>query len=608
MGTFSSDLSDWLNKYRFHLLVFLVVFFAGLTFAHPGLLLSDEWVTVNQLDQIHAGHQVIVNEGKYGTFENGTVSQYFIAKKNYLGYSLFLPLISLPAYWLLDLFGEHFVFFILYLWTLMLIAIALLLNGFFKKYTYAGRWQWTTGLFIAAFVLLFVNFRYYIPFFVTGNESYPEILAIVFTNIFLFALFSVFIVEINRMIFTDSFFSSFGSIICISCSSYLFWTTNCKDHILTACIFILVMLMLVKYQKSGSFWYLSSAFISSGLLAWARPELALMVFGALCIYIVYAVFIREGRFAMDTKGIHLLVSPLFTLIGAIPFFINNYMITGNALLVPFTLWDKEPSTNLAASSTSLQGASTTFQPLFHIISASTNFQSSTFLYDLSGVFLNPQSGSLGVFVLTPIFLVAVLLIPILIVKKEFRFSNEEKQFSGIMGLLALAVFFTYVRGISGMNASPGIVPDIRYLSPIYVPLNIMGLIVIRKLTIIGGNEIKILWDMVAIWILFIPMSIVIILKWYPAPEIWSAPFFDLLNGYSTVLMLILLVFLVISVIGYEFYQTPASVPVLLLAIFCAIPFIWQIDATFVLRAFGSGLGGYSFWIPAVRMFFVGMFG
>jgi hypothetical protein len=608
MGTFSSDLSHWLNRYKIHLLIFLMVIFTGISFAHPGLLLTDEWVTVNQLDQIHAGHQVIINEGKYGTFENGTVSRYFIAKKNYLGYSLFLPLISLPAYWLLDLFGEHLVFFILCLWTFLLIAIALLLTRFFKKYTYAGRWQWTTGLFIAAFVLLFINFRYYIPFFVTGNESYPEIMAIVLTNIFLYALFAVFIVEINRMIFTDTIFSSFGSIICISCSSYLFWTTNCKDHILTACVFIFMMLMLVKHQKNGSFWYLSSAFISSGLLAWARPELALMVFGALCLYTAYTIFFSDGGYAKNTNKIRLLVSPLFTLVGAIPFFINNYMITGNALLVPFTLWDKEPSTNLAASSTSLQGASTTFQPLFHIISASTNFNSSTFFSDLYGIFFNPQSGSLGVFILTPVFLVAIILIPILLMKNEFQFSGEEKKFIGIMGLLAMAVFLTYVRGISGMNASPGIVPDIRYLSPIYVPLNIIGLIIIRKLTIIRGNDIKILWEMVAIWILFIPMSIVIILKWYPSPDTWSVPFFKLLNGYATVLLLILLTCLIISIIVHEFYQTSATLPILLFAILCATPLVWQIDATFVMRAFGSGLGGYSFWIPAVRMFFVSMFG
>jgi len=176
-----------------------------------------------------------------------------------------------------------------------------------------------------------------------------------------------------------------------------------------------------------------------------------------------------------------------------------------------------------------------------------------------------------------------------------------------MGLLAFTVFLAYVRGISGMNASPGILPDIRYLSPIYLPLNIVGLMVLKKLRIIPGNEIKILWMMVAIWILSIPLSIMIISRWYPYPDIWSV-LFTFLNGYTTVLILILLAFLIICIIGHEFYQKSVTLPIFLFAILFSIPFIWQVDATFLMRYFGSGLGGYSFWIPAVRMFFAGIFG
>jgi hypothetical protein len=606
MDTFSSHLALCLDKYRIHLLIFLVILVTGISLAHPSLLITDEWVTVNQLDQLHAGHQVIVNEGKYGTFENGTLSPYFIAKNNFLGYSLFLPLISLPGYWLLDLFGEHFVFFILFLWTLLLIAIALLLSGFFKKYSYAGRWQWTTALFIAAFVLLFINFRYYLPFFTTGGDTYPEIMAIVFTNIVLYALFAVFIFEINLTIFNDTLFSSFGSVVCISCSSYLFWTTTCKDHILTLFVFVLLTLMIVKYQKTKNIWYLSSAFISSGLLAWARPELALMACGALCLYTLYTVLFSDGGFA--TNRIPLWVLPLFTLFGAIPFFINNYIVTGNPLLVPFTLWDKEPSMNGVSTSGAVQQSiPDTFQPLLHVINASTNINPSTFLADLYGIFFNPQTGSLAVFIVTPLFLVAVFLIPILLMKKEFLFSCEEKQFAGVMGLLALTVFFTYVRGISGMNTSPGIIPDIRYLSPIYLPLNILGLLVLKKIRVVSENEVKTLCNMVAIWILAIPITLIMISQLYPFPDSWSVVF-TLLNGYTTVLVLIIVAFLVISITGYEFYQTSITVPLILLAVLCAIPVVWQVDATFIMRAFGSGLGGYSFWIPVVRMIFAGIFG
>ena len=604
MDTFLEYFFQKLNSYRIHLLIFLLLLLTGITFAHPSLLLTDEWVTVNQLDQIHAGHQVIINEGKYGTFANGTVSPYFTAKKNILGYSLFLPLVSLPAYWLLDIFGDQFVFFILYLWTILLIVIALLLNGYFKVNTFLGKWRWTTAIIIGAFVFLLINFVYYLPFFVTGPDSYPEILAIVFTNIVLFACIGVFILEINLIIFRDTIYSLFGTVICITSSSYLFWTTSCKDHILTAFVFILVILMLFRYQKEGRIWYLYAAFISSGLLAWPRPELALTVFGALCLYTVFMVIFADGGFIIDTKHIFLVISPLFTLIGAFPFFINNFMVTGNPLLVPFTLWDKEPSIveGVATAGTVQQNISGSFQPLFHIISASTNFNFSTVLTDFYGVLFTPQSGSYGIFIVTPLFLVAILLAPFYLLKKEIHFSTEEKLYLGIAGLMALAVFSTYVRGISGMNASPGIIPDIRYLSPIYLPLNIIGLIALQKFRIIQGKEFTTLWRIFFFWIVGGVLTLVNILQWYPYPDSWSV-IFTPLNGSMTIVTLIVIAVFVISILTQDLFHTSSGISLIVFALLCALPLVWQVDASFVMRAFGSGLGGYSFWIPVVRIFF-----
>jgi hypothetical protein len=606
MSTFSSHISRIMSRYKIHVLIFLAVLSIGITFAHPSLFITDEWVTVNQLAQLHEGHQVILNEGKYGNLENGTLSSYFITKNNYLGYSLFLPIISLPAYWLVDLLGEHFVFFILYLWTLLLIAIALFLDRFLKNFTRIGNWRWTTGLIIAAFVLLFINFRYYLPFVVTGIDSYPEIMAIVFTNILLFAVLAVLIFEINLTIFNNTVFSSFGSLICICCSSYLFWANNCKDHILTAFIFIIVVLMIVKYQKTNAIWYIRTAFFASGLLAWARPELALTICGALCLFTGFILFLRKGEIRLRTDFIPFLVSPLFTLAGAIPFFINNYLVTGNPLLVPFILWNKDIST-MATTNAIQQTPNATFQPLFNIFQASTNLQPSTFLPDIYGIFFSPQSGSLGVFMITPVFLIAMLLIPILFIRKEFQFSYEEKMFMGTMGLLGLAVFLTYVRGLSGMNTSIGITPDIRYLSPLYLPLNLLGLMILKKTRIIGGNEVKIVKWIITIWVFSIPASLMVMSRWYPYPDSHGT-LYTLLNGFDTILLLIMLIFLVIGIYGHEFFQTSPVLPLTLIAAICAIPYIWQIDATFLMRWFGSGLGGYSFWIPAVRMFFAGIFG
>ena len=112
-----------LDQYKVHLLVFLLASLAALTLAHPAFFVNDDWIAGNQLAQMNAGHQIIINEGKYGSFENGTPLPYFSIRQNYLPYSLFLPIFSLPAEWLAIFFGDNFVFFILYFWTFLLILL-----------------------------------------------------------------------------------------------------------------------------------------------------------------------------------------------------------------------------------------------------------------------------------------------------------------------------------------------------------------------------------------------------------------------------------------------------------------------------------------------------
>ena len=41
-------------------------------------------------------------------------------------------------------------------------------------------------------------------------------------------------------------------------------------------------------------------------------------------------------------------------------------------------------------------------------------------------------------------------------------------------LAAALVVLAYARTLPGMSTSPGIVPDMRYLSPAYLPMPVMG--------------------------------------------------------------------------------------------------------------------------------------
>ena len=611
MNNYPALIEKFMMQYRVHLMVFLIALFTAITLAHPSFFVNDEWITTNQLSQLHDGKQLMYNEGKYGTFENGTPSIYFAVKGNILGYSLFLPLISLPAYWLLDLLGNHFVLFLIFFWTFLLIIIALWVNSYFPDYARIGKMRWTSGVIVGAFVLFFLNLFYYRPLFVTGADSHIEIMAIVSTNIVLFAVLSVMIFEINRMIFNDTAYSIFGAVACISSSSYIFWTNFCKDHILVAFLFTIIVLFMVYFFHKKSAWYLCGAFIFSGLLAWERPELALFVCLSLLIIMIWTyLFLKDAGFQSIDRRL-LLVSPLFTIAGAVPFFINNYVFTRNILVPASVLWKAAGAGTVTAVTGSLNPAMNTSDmsgTMISMIFSSTNIHPATFISDIYGIFFNPQTGSLGLFPIMPLVLCGIVLFPVLVLIQKRGFSQEEKRFILALLILSLGVFLAYCRDLHGMNTSVGINPDIRYLSPMYLPLNIIGLIILSKIAGIPERAGIMLKWLLAVLVVTLPLSLVAMAWYYPFPEHWAI-LFPLLNVWVSVGVYCMTALFLTSTIYYLIIGKKSSkIPFFFLSILSVLPLVWQINATYLMRYYGTGFGGYSFWIPVMLKLFVFIFG
>ncbi|WP_286681254.1 hypothetical protein, partial [Methanoculleus sp. DTU007] len=152
------------------MLIFLFALFFAMTFSNPALFLNDEWITVNQLHQLGEGHQIIVNEGKYGTFLNGTPGPYMQSHHNLLGYTMMLPVLSLPALWFFGLFGDQFRLAIVFLWSLLPIAMAVLVDAYRPQY---ARWRgirWTWLIISAAFAGFLANLVFYYPWPFTAPD------------------------------------------------------------------------------------------------------------------------------------------------------------------------------------------------------------------------------------------------------------------------------------------------------------------------------------------------------------------------------------------------------------------------------------------------------
>lgn len=591
-----------LRQYRVHILVFLLAFLVALTCAHPMFFFNDEWITGNQLAQLKEGHQPFVNEGKYGVFSNGTLTLYFESRSNYLGYSLFFPLVALPAEWLVYFFGDHFTFFITYLWTFLLIVLALVLNAFFPAYTYIRRVRWTTCMIVLAFASLFLNLWYYRPLPLTGAGSSPEIMALVLTNVLLFALLAVIVYELLRVITCDSRYAFFGSAVCLSGSSYFFWTTVCKDHILVAILIALILLLISMYLSSRDLKLLAGGFFCIGLLAWARPELGLFVFIAMCILVgIFGAGLLRSRKISISSLRGLLLTPFFTVLGAIPLFINNYLATRNIFIPLFALAMKTrlSSENLGGGTALVQPHLQDAFPLLLQVNGITIMfpYLSSLPSDLYGVLIAPQTGSMGFLPLIPVFIVAILVLPLL-KKNSHWFNPREKMVIGALLLFALALFCAYLNRIYGLNHDLGILPDIRYLSPVYLPLAVTGLVIIKKVPCLADRPLDILAGMCVTGIVLIPISLAVILQ-HQQEFLELENVFSLIDHGATVCIVVGALISALALYGAYGYRSGlfGKVAGIIFALTCALPFIWQVNASFISLMFVHGSGGYLFWVP-----------
>ena len=593
------------EHYRYQILAFLIALFIALTFAHPQFFVTDEMISANQLAQIHSGHQVLVNEGKYGVFENGTPTIYFIVKNNLLGYSIFLPLISMPAYWVVDWMGNQFVYGILILWTFIPFCIGILLKYSMNDPSTFGNWKISSILFITSFCLFFINLFYYLPFVVSEKTAIPEALAIVFTNTLFYALLAVLIYCILFEIFADIPYSLFGTFVCLFGSSYLVWSTSLKDHMLVALLYGALLLSVVYYFRRNDRCFFPVSCIVLGLIAWARPELALPTFiGTVAFYwVTYGSIISRPKRWKDF--IFIICSPLFVVIGALPFFINNYFITGNPLLPTWAVWPIQNSLSSIPDITSSGSLGTVpinpIEKIVQIIISDMAIYPDTVFNDLYGVLFNPQNGSIGVFALTPLFLVALFLIPIFILTKDPSFSQEEKFLLFTMGLFSFLVFAAYITQINGLHTSPGCVPDIRYLSPAYLSLNIFGLIILKKIPELSKNPGTLLKLLLPSLVIILPLAIIFDTHFYSDPgSSWPAIFYPLDTIASLMIYFLIFVFLLFYLSAFFFKKQDPYWELLLLLVIISIPFIWQVVTSVNSWYYGRGLGGYTFWIPIVR--------
>lgn len=600
--------SCFLSRNIIPVLIFLFALFFIITFSNPALFLNDEWITVNQLHQIAEGHQVIVNEGKYGTFLNGTPGNYFQARNNLLGYNLMLPILSLPTLWFFGLFGDQFRLAIVLLWSLLPVAMAVLIDAYRPQY---ARWRgirWTWFVIGAAFVGFLANLLLYYPWPFTEMYAPGETAAVIFTNHLIFAALAVMVYLTCRTIFEDTWFSIFGTIACISCSSYIFWAANAKDHILVAALVAAVILFMVRYVRYGGFREAALGFALIGLLAWARPEVGLTVFLTTVAYYTLHILVSSRRSSDSGGFVHSFAAPLFTLIGAVPLLLNNFYVTGNPLVPAFYVYEKQ-LTQIAADpgagvigadaigniSQSVPAPSGGLEGFFNVVTNHFAPSWSTLFGDIVGILFAPESGNMSLVAVSPLIVFALIALPLVFWRYPERFNRTDRMLVLLLASVGVAIWLAYLRSLHGLNTSHGIIPDIRYLVPFYLPAGILGLFAVRKLLEDTRTRIGAVCSILAAT-LITPLLILSIMIFQP----YGGAYLGYTTFFSHLTYVVLSVTLVSLITQFLGIMRKGWIYIAI-AMLIAVPLGWQIMMLFLYSI--AKFNGYELWIPVVEAFY-----
>jgi len=576
-----------LSSSRIAYSIVILTLFLALSLGYPALYLNDEWISANQLNHLDRGEDLLYGYSPYGSHA------YAEKRGDVLAYTLALPILSYPAYLLFEAFGDHFRLFVLVLWAALAVALLGMIEFWYPGYARFRGVPWTYGAFFSVMILSVMNAWLYRPFLFVRTEQpydpfvYPEVAAIVFTNHLAFAVFCAVVFLIGREAFGSDRWGVFSVVSVVASSSYFFWAGNAKEHMLTVLFVAIAAYLFILFLTRGGhereghpnrghsdgYLYLIGSFIAAGWLAWVRPELGLAV---CCCLLGSAVVLcwQDGW----RRVVAVASCSAAVLLGALPLFVNNYGLTGHPLVPPFALL---PS----VASGSFSGMVQRQYAVGGSIAA-----------DLYRIFIDPvYAGAAGIFQVSPLSFFALLLLPAVLYalyrKTDIGLSPQDRRIVVFFSFLAVALLLAYLRSFPGLGISRGIIPDIRYLCPVYLPMVMLGLYSL-KVAGFGAREIGISVKMlIGLAVVNLPLAYVI------QQHLWGGdlPAQLAFNQWLVfpALAAAVLVYLLVLAGRAEKRHLAYALPVPLL-----FSLVWTSVLSF--RYATLCWEGYHFWIPVVQ--------
>jgi hypothetical protein len=179
----------------------------------------------------------------------------------------------------------------------------------------------------------------------------------------------------------------------------------------------------------------------------------------------------------------------------------------------------------------------------------------------------------------------------LIRQRPTGITSRDARLLAFFTFAAILVFLTYTRSIPGMPVSPGIVPDMRYLSPAYLPMLVLGVYALKHAGLDGDGVREAL--RILFWLVIIDLPLIFI--------ILQAISGNNLAGQVTFLMYLTYIFLAGAAALYVAVLARRASPRLLAY---AVPVLMLSSLAWLavvgFRFATSCWEGYHFWIPVVE--------
>lgn len=562
------------------------------------MFLNDEWITGNQIHQLDTHHQLLYSEGKYGYYENGTPGAYFKERNEILQYSSYLPIISYPFLSAIKWSGESYRYLLICIWSLLLILFSFTIRDYDQK---SGTHNLISKFFLLFSIFSFLlNLYFYTPLSLNYNSSPYELLGIWLYHVCIIILLSITIYFINKNIFIGNpTFAVIATISCTTCSSYLFWMTTLKDHIDSVFFSTLIIYFIIQYQRTRDQWYFPVVFMLAGILIWIRIELGIFIFGFLIIFFIYSFLTQRKRLSKNNMLLHL-ISPIFSFIGTIPYLIGNYYITGNPIILAWQIQKVSAAGDIISPINATIPSETSTTTIIQTIIFRLTPHFHTIFSDIYNIIVNPVTLKIPIISLTPVLTCTILLIPYFYRNQNKKLTKNEKEIILILFLFTITIILAYASSLSNLDESKGIYPDFRYLSPIYLPLNLIGLIFMNKIFNNKKSVEKILNIFYINAVIGTFLIILILTYFHQTMNFWDI--MQSLNFYTSIIVYCI-VALFVAVTYAKFEKFKEIFQVVLFTTLVVIPLLWQLSMLIICNYYADTFVSYPPMLPIVQTMF-----